>query len=72
MRLFVLFSHLNMFRHHLACWLEQEIGIIRQLCNLNASNNADELESKFSFVFLFVSQDSNGFSKILTNPFCPI
>ena len=29
-------------RHHLACWLEQEIGVIRQLCNLNTSSNTDE------------------------------
>ena len=28
-------------RHHLACWLEQEIGIIRQLCNLNNSSQSD-------------------------------
>ena len=30
------------FRHHLACWLEQEIGVIRQLCNLNTSSNTDQ------------------------------
>ncbi|CAF4557049.1 unnamed protein product [Rotaria sp. Silwood1] len=29
-------------RHHLACWLEQEIGVIRQFCNLNTSTNTDQ------------------------------
>ncbi|CAF4260362.1 unnamed protein product, partial [Rotaria sp. Silwood2] len=29
-------------RHHLACWLEQEIGVIRQFCNLNISTNSDQ------------------------------
>jgi hypothetical protein len=29
-------------RHHLACWLEQEIGVIRQLCNLNTAANSDQ------------------------------
>ncbi|CAM4805811.1 unnamed protein product [Rotaria magnacalcarata] len=29
-------------RHHLACWLEQEIGVIRQFCNLNTSTNSDQ------------------------------
>jgi len=29
-------------RHHLACWLEQEVGIIRQLCNLKTSINTDQ------------------------------
>jgi hypothetical protein len=29
-------------RHHLACWLEQEIGVIRQLCNLTTSTNTDQ------------------------------
>jgi hypothetical protein len=30
------------FRHHLACWLEQEIGVIRQLCNLSTSTTTDQ------------------------------
>ncbi|CAF0735297.1 unnamed protein product [Rotaria sordida] len=29
-------------RHHLACWLEQEIGVIRQFCNLNTSISSDQ------------------------------
>jgi hypothetical protein len=36
-------------RHHLACWLEQEIGIIRQLCNLNTSTNSDQDDSTENF-----------------------
>ncbi|CAF1387729.1 unnamed protein product [Adineta ricciae] len=32
-------------RHHLACWLEQEIGVIRHLCNLNTSADGDAEDS---------------------------
>ncbi|CAF0802294.1 unnamed protein product [Adineta steineri] len=36
-------------RHHLACWLEQEIGVIRQLCNLNTSTNLEPDEPSENF-----------------------
>ena len=45
-----------MFRHHLACWLEQEVGVIRQLCNLNTAINPDDsdaLESSFFPMSIF-------------------
>jgi hypothetical protein len=40
-------THMDTSRHHLACWLEQEIGVIRNLCNLdtNTSFEQDDLNS---------------------------
>ena len=45
----------------MACWLEQEIGVIRQFCNLNTSNPSDQddlnhsMESQFTLIEISIS-----------------